>query len=295
MQAVGQAQWLRLGLRRRIVKAFYPPDRIAPEAFTTDFHESRYSGDLANVQEWHVYFFGGYELKEVALLRDLLRRIRAPVAFDIGANLGGHALAMAPLADRLFCFEPYGPLADKIEARMAENGLTHVTVNRFGLADAGGVSSYFLDTASRNSGTGSFLPWHTGAEEAARLPLRRGDDWAHAATDAAILPDLIKIDIEGYEAPALKGLTETLRRAEPLILMEVTETSARMFDTMGGLAAVIPFAFDLYEVCNPATTFGMFTRRMYRLEPRSGIKARRNSFNLLIVPHGRRAVVAALG
>ncbi|QQQ02351.1 class I SAM-dependent methyltransferase [Lysobacter enzymogenes] len=49
--------------------------------------------------------------------------------------------------------------------------------------------------------------------ESVRVPIVRGDDFQ-------LQPDLIKVDVEGFEAQALRGLVETIRRCRPALLVE---------------------------------------------------------------------------
>ena len=282
LRAIGTYPGLRLGLRRRIVGRFYPAGRSPSYGFEIPYHGASYKGDIAIAQDWHVYFFGGYELKEAALMKDVLGAMERPVALDVGANLGGHTLAMAPYAAEVHAFEPFGPLADVIARRMSECSIRNVHLHRFGLGEEDVVQPYYLDQTSTNSGTGSFIVEHAGAPEAGKLQLRRGDGWAQGRT-----VDFIKIDVEGYEAPALLGMRSLLAANQPVLMMEVTETSWRMFGQRGGIAAVLPFEFDAYEICNPPYALGILQFRKYSLKPVASIQPRGASFNLLLVPRAR--------
>lgn len=286
---IGRWRWVRLGLRRRIVNIFFPLENIKRTNFSVPYHGMIYSGNLANAQEWQVYFFGGYELKEVSLLRDLLQSLKTAVVLDIGANLGGHTLAMADLAKSIYAFEPFSPLADQVENKIKQNSLSNVTLNRYGLGNQRVIKEYYLDENSRNSGTGSFLKEHTNANEAAKLELRIGD-----SCDLKEDVDLIKIDVEGYEAPALIGLSNTLKKSMPFILMEVTESSWNLFEEFGGLTNVVPFSFDIYEVHNPSYSLGVFQRDNYRLVKIDSITPLATSFNVLIVPSSRKSIIDGL-
>lgn len=289
LRSVGNIRWLRLGIRRRIVGWLYSAASSPAYAFTVDYYGYRYSGDIAIAQDWHVFFFGGYELKEAALMEDLLRAIPNATAFDIGANLGGHTLVMARHAAEVHAFEPLTRLARLIEQRVGSILGASVHVHRFGLGEQDEERAYFLDETSHNSGTGSFIAEHAHAPQVAILPLRCGDDWA-----ASRKVDFIKIDVEGYEAPVLTGLRQTLTANQPLVMMEVTESSWKLFESRGGLAAVMPFEVDIYEVCNPPYLLGLVQLQAYRLKRCTAVQPRKASFNLLLVPVSRRTVIEAL-
>lgn len=112
----------------------------------------------------------------------------------------------------------------------------------------------------------------------------RGDDYF-----AKILPnvDFIKIDIEGFEAPAIVGMQKILKRDMPIILMEVTLSSADLFQKYGGFETCIPFAFRIFEVSNPLYDLGLIQRNQYQLAEISDLHPRRASYNVLIVPNSR--------
>jgi FkbM family methyltransferase len=283
---IGNISWLRLGIRRRIVSSFYPSDRSPSFPFDVLYYGTHYLGNINVWQEWHVYFFGGYELKEVALIRRLLSHLKSPVVLDVGANLGGHAVAMAPHALEVHAFEPFSPLADRAQILFDKSPYKNITLHRFGLADANGEKDYFFDVNSPNSGTGSFDSTHTDAPKVAKLALVKGDDWALERR-----VDFIKIDIEGFEAYALIGLRKTLEKSCPFVIMEITETSLRNIELVGGLDAIFPYEYSMYEVCNPKYSFGLFQTRAYRLQMLSRLVARRVSFNVVVVPTAKSALI----
>ena len=288
LRAIGQLWWLRLGLRRRIVGLFYPAISGAAASFAVPYHGIEYRGDIVVAQEWHVYFFGGYELKEAALIGDLLRELPKPVVFDIGANLGGHTFVMAEHAVEVHAFEPYAPLADKIAEQAARCGLQHIHLYYFGLGNENSQLSYFFDKESNNSGTGSFKAEHTGAASVGYLEVRRGDDLELP------VPSFVKIDIEGFEAYALKGLANTLNAAQPVIMMEVTESSWETFEICGGLEAVLRYPVEIYEICNARYVLGLFQTRRYRLQHLTQVEPRQASFNVLLVPQKRMSLLTCL-
>lgn len=144
------------------------------------------------------------------------------VVLDIGANIDNHALFFATRmkAAKVVVMEP-NPLAlAPLVGNIVVNGLSDVIDMGYlgvGLSDrnAGGFG---MKRHDRNLGATKMKP---GQGE---LEVRRGDDLFEDLT-----PDLIKIDVEGMEMGVLGGLSDTIERARPLILIEVDDENAGAF------------------------------------------------------------------
>jgi len=184
-------------------------------AFRRPFFGQTYEGDIGNYIDWWVYFFGAYESDEVALLRRLAQTERdagrSPVVYvDVGANVGHHALAMAPLVDRVVAIEPYPPFRSALARRTAH--LTNCEIVGSGLGDAHERRAYRLYDATQ---TGHFSPGADGEP----FDLVPGDALLSGAVS------IVKIDVDGFEDRVLAGLKETLQRCRPWVLVEWSPAS----------------------------------------------------------------------
>jgi hypothetical protein len=77
-------------------------------------------------------------------------------------------------------------------------------------------------------------------------------------------------------------------------MMEVTASSWKLFQAYGGLSAVLPYDFDVYEICNPGYVLGLLQFQPYRLRPTQTLQPRNASYNVLLVPRSRAQVVERL-
>ena len=195
---------------------------------------------------WHVTLFGSYEPE----LRAIFRAVLPPggVALDVGANTGWHTLLMARLAGeagRVLAVEPNPHVRIKLEENLAINRTTQVEVLACALAEGAGTVQ-FMAPAADDAGSGD---GHVaGAGELARgdlvaVPTRALDD---VAGELARL-DLVKIDVEGYEWPVLRGAEATVARLRPHIVFEYD----RDYAARGG--------------GTPELIAGYFARHRYRL------------------------------
>lgn len=140
---------------------------------------------------------------------------------DVGANIGRYSLYTTEMTGRkcrVLAIEA-DPTTFRVLRRNLElNSLLHlVSIYHCAAWDSESVLEFY---ASRYAGTSSAAQdWAStiGARKV-KVPAR-ALDVVCAETD--FQPDVIKMDIEGAEFHALKGLEETLRRNHPAILLEL--------------------------------------------------------------------------
>jgi len=233
LRALGHMAVLPFGIRDRVIRRFANPDHMPSTPFECAFFGMRYAGDLARFLDWTVYFYGAYEPSLLQFLRDTTGRLKDPVFVDVGANVGQHTLFMARLARRVHAFEPWGPAAEILEARVRANGLDNVTLHRVALSDTTQELTYYAPVGA-NTGTGSFLPYYSSNNRPSNsLPAVAGDEYFAEAIPRV---DLIKIDVEGYETRVLSGLRGTIARDRPIIVLELSRPTLEQLSSPDSLA-----------------------------------------------------------
>ncbi|WP_433970242.1 FkbM family methyltransferase [Tunturiibacter gelidiferens] len=222
LRFVGHQHWLRG--RDRILRTFSHPDHQKSSPFVTDFFGKSYSGNLANFIDWSVFYYGAFQLHEVRLLAtvaDALRATGKPVNFfDVGANIGHHTLFMSSHADHVFSFEPFSVVRSEMKRKLNHARVDNVTIFPVALGDLNENGNFHPPTGA-NQGTGTLsnnLP-DNASTEVLSVPVVRGDDFFAANQLPPIT--LLKMDVEGFEAKALAGMRETIRRDRPPIFVEI--------------------------------------------------------------------------
>jgi len=248
---IGRLLWqyplLPRGLSRLLLKrlarrtgADYP--------FSRDFFGLIYHGNLNNNVDYAVYYHGAFEKHLVFFMRDAMQ-LRAPdnkgCFVDIGANVGHHSLFMSTVAEEIHSFEPYPPVRQLFEKRIADNAVSNIQVHPVGLSDRNTELPFYAPSGS-NAGVGSFdaSSLSKGNLPAGELKLVRGDDYIK--TLALQRLDIIKMDVEGFEKPALAGLRDTLAHFRPLLIVEITYGQALSFNTVEEIYDHLPPGYTLY-------------------------------------------------
>lgn len=173
--------------------------------------------DLRDNLQRTLFFTGTYEPGLLGLVEAELRP--GDVMADVGAHVGVHALTAARRlrelgGGRVVAFEPTEDSSAAIRAAAARHGLA-VEVVRAGLGDEEGTLELRADPRYGDHDAGVRSQFGDG-EVVATAPLTTFDAWA-TQTGLDRL-DLVKIDIEGAEILALRGMRETLRRLRPRVL-----------------------------------------------------------------------------
>lgn len=192
----------------------YPSDSI--RRLTTKFGDS-FDADLSSSLEWQLWAFGSYEEHFAELFRYLVHP--GDRCVDVGANVGIHTIRLAKLVGaqgKVIALEPDEELAGRATNNIALNSLTNVQVIQAAASESGCDAAvlYRPDTRDSNKGRASLLPhsYLTGSQ--VTVPTVAIDDINRNPVN------LIKIDVEGFEAAVVSGATNTIQAYSPSIIFE---------------------------------------------------------------------------
>jgi FkbM family methyltransferase len=197
--------------RYRLMEAFGAPAKPFRARLSNELGGHQYVCDLRDAVARQVFFTGVYGPQETVLLRVLLRPGMSFV--DVGANWGYFSLLAAHLVGsggRVLALEPDPRVHPLIEANVRMNGLAQVAALRVAAAEAAGV----LTLAGFEEDGGNFgISRVMGAGGSHAGPSFQVEGTTlDALLEARGIPavDLLKMDIEGAEMAALKGLSRSL-------------------------------------------------------------------------------------
>jgi FkbM family methyltransferase len=190
--------------------------------FIVDLNGLRYEGNTANYIDKNIFYYGAYEKPVLFFLRDIMTSAYSDqgIFLDIGANTGQHSLFMSRYAKEIHAFEPWEPVLKKLRRHVEINRLKNIVIHPFGLGNENSKQPFYRPP-DNNLGMGSFVKEFaaTNSPEGI-LEIRIGDEVLEKSRVSSVA--LIKMDIEGYEKPALKGLEGMLRKHRPIVEFELT-------------------------------------------------------------------------
>ena len=133
------------------------------------------------------------------------------IFFDIGANEGFFSLVASKkiITGKIYCFEPQKNLLKIIEKNLLKNNFKNFFLLDFGI----GESEYFTNLnvfQDTNTGASSILKKHFLNTKKTKIKIKSLD---HFVSEERLYDqiDLVKIDIEGYEIHAIKGMKNLLK------------------------------------------------------------------------------------
>ena len=152
------------------------------------------------------------------------------VVVDGGANIGFFTVPVAHRTQgrgtRIISFEPQRQLFQALGGSLAINGYRHVYLHNCGLGAEPGIAQLpAVDySMAQDFGTVS-LSDETTVDEHGWMNDRVVDVTSIDAMDLPRL-DFFKLDVEGYEVPALTGAIRTIQKYQPWIWVEYFITGA---------------------------------------------------------------------
>lgn len=160
-----------------------------------------------------------YERKESKFIRRYLQP--GMVFFDVGSNVGYYTLLAAPIVGKygkVHAFEPVSEQHADLRANLERNQLQNVVPERLIITDRAGTMEINLGSED-NAGTASVDLVYRENRPTERVDCTTLDSYLHDRGVKQL--DVLKIDVEGHEPFVLRGMTETLRKLRPLLLVEV--------------------------------------------------------------------------
>lgn len=219
------------------------PRYNTPRPFTVSALGIEYTGDLSDLIDWTIFYFGCYSFAELSFLgycaELLAQRSHTVNFFDVGANVGQHSLFMSRRVSQVHSFEPSHHIADRFSTNILANRLVNIHLHRVALGDAD-VELQLGSGFPGNTGSRSLI-WSLTNRPTERVSVKRADRYF----DDLKLPQIhiLKIDVEGFEKKVLQGLKAHLISDRPIILMEFLGSSSEK----GGFTSEDELRDSVYE------------------------------------------------
>lgn len=186
---------------------------------------------------------GNHETAEHRFLRSL--DLRGKVVYEIGAFQGLLTLFFSNRAKEVIAYEPNPPSYRRVLQNLRLNQRENVRVRNLAVGERAGTLTLLCDPLMPGGTSGDPAVagqiQGTGAATSVTVPLVTIDE--DIASNQLPPPDVVKIDIEGMELPALQGMTDTLRRYRPDLYMEMHGATPEQKDR--NVRAIVEFVTDL--------------------------------------------------
>jgi FkbM family methyltransferase len=157
------------------------------------------------------------------VIHSCIRELCLPgtTAIDVGANGGAHTRTMAQAvgaSGHVHAFEPDPRILRDMLMPLREE-FPWVHLHPIALSDGNGTLPFYLDKSTALSSL-HVRPNHgMQVVEKIEMPVRRLDDVPEIATADRI--SLIKADVEGEELRFVAGAAATMRKHQPIVLLEI--------------------------------------------------------------------------
>lgn len=201
-------------------------NRIMPEQSVTTFrtkHGFHLEVNLRNAEHQRMYFYGEHD--ERYEINNLTRIVRiGDTCWDIGANIGFYTCLFASLvgkSGRVVAFEPASATLAYLRKNIALNRFNsdQVVVINKAIGDEVHQKRIFFNVADMAEGTASLKAEQGSATEMVQM------DTLDNLYPTLPRPDLIKIDVEGYQLEVLAGGKKFLSCHHPMIMAELRDNN----------------------------------------------------------------------
>lgn len=144
--------------------------------------------------------------------------ISEPVILDVGANYGFVSLALQnnlSKNSRIYSFEPHPSIVSSFKKSIEKNNIKNIIVENVAVGNKDGMIDINLYSQSSN-----ILSSEAKVSKKIQIRQIQLDSYLN---EFKIVPNFIKIDVDGYELEVLMGLKQTLLKFKPILVVETND------------------------------------------------------------------------
>ena len=175
------------------------------------------------LRDWiqqQIYFFGFYDERGILFIKSHLKS--GDTFIDIGGNIGAYTLIAAKIVAKkgsVIAFEPVSRVRNRLMENVQLNNFQQVLIEPLAVFDSNTELELHISN-EENFGMSSIHAHDENSGITEKVKAIRLDDYL--LNNEIRQVDLIKIDIEGAELFALKGMKTTLEQFKPIVLIEIS-------------------------------------------------------------------------
>jgi len=167
-----------------------------------------------------------FEREQLALAKELIESREIDVFFDCGSNIGLYSVLLGcrvPTLSKLHAFEPVPSTWARLSKNLELNDLKgRVTPHNYGLGAVPAHMKIALDQSSSGTATlNQYAKTQRGFTESQDIEIRVFDEVFKGSKQCAFF----KIDVEGHEIEALKGMTRYLKTNDCILQIEAWDNN----------------------------------------------------------------------
>lgn len=168
-----------------------------------------------------------FEVDEVGFIYRFLKK--GDVFFDVGANVGiftVHGAKIVGESGHVHSFEPAKITYDRLVENVLLNNQKNVKSNYVAISDRVGFQEFYISEEGNDAFNSIVKPAKGDQFKIEKVPVITINDYVKQNELIGKIA-LMKIDVEGWEIPLLRGGEEILSREDaPVLIVEFTESNA---------------------------------------------------------------------
>ncbi|MEI7810823.1 MAG: FkbM family methyltransferase [Ignavibacteria bacterium] len=187
-----------------------------------------------------LYLKNKFEQDEMSMMESLLKD--GSVVLDVGANIGYLSLLFSQnnKVKTVLSIEPSPQTFRTLLKNI--HGHNNILALNVGFSETNGLVDFFI--AVDNAYSGLKDTKRKEIIDIVKVPVFKGDDYLKLLNIEKI--DFIKMDVEGFEHSALKGLEETIIRNKPAMHIEIYSGKNSNLNPEETIKYVVQLGYDAY-------------------------------------------------